>query len=424
MQADSSPLLFHDLAFHADGDEVAVGRPETGSFGMFPTDGAELLRRLVEGSCPATAAAWYQSTYGEQVNMDQFLATLHELGLVRTPADLAGPASPIRPEPSPGGRRSSEAAVPWQRLGRAVFSVPARLLWLGVAVTAVLGCVRNPQLVPARHDVFFVPSLLVIELTILAGQVPLTLLHELAHVLAGRRVGVSSRLRVAHRFTVVVFETVLDGLVVVPRSKRYLPLAAGMLADLVVMAGLVDAAWLLRTWQHRVSLAALICLALAYTTIPRIAWQFFVFLRTDVYFLVQTALRGDDIDGAARDLLSAWWSRRRRRPAPPAVPRSDRDLRAGRVFAPLLVGGYACVAALLAVVAVPLMVHFVELAISGLRGGGPLRWDAAAVLALNLAEPVAARLLARRDRSRSRAAAAISRPVTTDMTRVDRPTQP
>lgn len=389
MLADRNSLFFHDLAFHADGDEVAVGRPETGSFAIFPADGAELLRRLMEGSTPASAATWYQGTYGEAVDMDQFLASLHELGLVRTSAGASRP-------PLAGG------PVRWQRLGRAVFSVPARLVWLGVLVTAVLGCVRNPQLVPARHDVFFVRSLLVIELTIVVAQIPLTLVHELAHVLAGRRVGVWSRLRVGHRFTVVVFETVLDGLVVVPRSKRYLPLAAGMLADLAVMAGLVDAAWLLRTWQHRVSVAALICLALAYTTIPRIAWQFFVFLRTDGYFLLQTALGGDDIDAAARDQLRAWWSRRLRRPAPAAPVRPARDVRAGRIFAPLLVGGYACVGVTMAAVVAPLMFRFIQLAIRGLWDGGPLRWDAAGVLLLNLAEPVAARLLARRDRRRSR----------------------
>ena len=388
MPADRSPLLFHDLAFHADGDEVAVGRPETGSFGIFPPDGAELLRRLMRGNSPDTAAAWYQGAYGEAVDMDRFLATLDELGLLKTPVP-----SPVAPPPG--------HPVRWQKLGRAVFSPPARLAWLGVVATAVIGCLRHPQLVPGRHDVFFVPSLLVIEVTIVAAQIPLTLVHELAHVLAGRRAGVWSRLRVSHRFTVVVFETVLDGLVVVPRSKRYLPLAAGMLADVAVMAGLVDAAWLLRTWQHRATLAGLICLALAYTTIPRVAWQFFVFLRTDVYFLLQTALRGDDIDAAARDQLRAWWSRRRPsghgRPAPDAARRPPRDVRAGRIFAPLLVGGYACVAVTMGIVVAPLIVRFVQLAVKGLYDGGPLRWDAAGVVLLNLAEPAAARLLARRD---------------------------
>jgi hypothetical protein len=380
MLTDRSPLLFHDLAFHADGDEVAIGRPETGSFGIFPPDGAELLRRLMQGNSPATAAAWYRSAYGEAVDMDQFLTTLDELGLLKAA------------EPSRAAPRLPERPVRWQKLGRAVFSLPARLAWLMLVATAVIGCLRHPQLVPGRHDVFFVPSLLLIEVTIVVAQIPLTLVHELAHVLAGRRAGVWSRLRVSHRFTVVVFETVLDGLVVIPRSKRYLPLAAGMLADVAVMAALVDAAWLLRAWQHRASLAGLICLALAYTTIPRVAWQFFVFLRTDVYFLLQTALGGDDIDAAARDQLRAWWSGRQ-----PTAPRPARDVRAGRIFAPLLVGGYACVAVTMGIVVAPLIVRFVQLAIKGLCDGGPLRWDAAGVLLLNLAEPAAARLLARRD---------------------------
>ena len=133
---------------------------------------------------------------------------------------------------------------------------------------------RNPRMVPAHHDVFFTKSLLLIEVTVLVGQLPLTVVHELAHFLAGRRLGVASRIRVAHRFTVVVFETVLDGLVMVPRRQRYLPLAAGVLADLVVMGALVDTAWILRTLGDGSGLAATVCLALAFTTLPRILWQF------------------------------------------------------------------------------------------------------------------------------------------------------
>ncbi len=396
MLTDRRTLLFHDLTFYPEGDEVVVGRPEVDSYSIFPADGAALLRRLQDGSTLDLAAAWYQDQYGEAVDIEQFVATLDELGLVRTGDGApAGPPAPVR----------------WQRLGQAVFAPPAQLLWLGLVVVAIVGCVLNRDDVPARHDVFFTRSLLVIEMTILVGQLPFTLIHELSHVLAGRRIGVRSRLRVAHRFTVVVFETVLDGLVTVPRQKRYLPLAAGMLADLVVMAGLVDIAWLLRTYQHRGGMAASICLALAYTTVPRILWQFFVFLRTDVYYLLETALRCDDLDAAGRDRLRTWWYRRlgrQERAAPP--PRSPRDVHAGRIFAPLLVVGYLFVIGTMGGVVGPLMFRFVHQAIAGLSSGGPLRWDAAAVLLLNTGEPVAARLLAIRDRRRNRRPAAPTAP--------------
>lgn len=84
MAANESPLVFHDIAFHADGDEVAVWRPEAGLCGVFPPDGAQLLRHLMAGNSPAAAATWYRAAYGEAVDMDGFLAVLDELGLLRT----------------------------------------------------------------------------------------------------------------------------------------------------------------------------------------------------------------------------------------------------------------------------------------------------------------------------------------------------
>ena len=247
-------------------------------------------------------------------------------------------------------------------------------------------------------------------------------IHELAHLLAGRRLGVASRIRVAHRFTVVVFETVLDGLVMVPRRQRYLPLLAGMLADVVVMGVLVDVAWLPLSGR---ALAAQVCLALAFTTLPRILWQFFVFLRTDVYYLLATALRCDDLDGAGRDVLRTWYRRHRGRldgrlavgSAGQSVPQdrwAARDWRAGRYFAPLLVAGYAAMLGTLVGLVGPLTLRFVERTIDALRGGGAWRWDAAAVLGLNLAQPVAARALAwkaRRDARRVPSGAGPVQPV-------------
>jgi hypothetical protein len=269
-----------------------------------------------------------------------------------------------------------------------------------LVVAAIVAGALNHDLVPTHRDVFFSRSLVLIELTIIAGQLPLTIIHELAHLLAGRRLGVASRIRVAHRFTVVVFETVLDGLVMVPRRKRYLPLLAGMLADVVVMGVLVDVAWLIGP-----GVAAQVCLALAFTTLPRILWQFFVFLRTDVYYLLATALRCDDLDGAGRDVLRTWYRRHRGRlagrlasvPVPVPAPAdrwAARDWRAGRYFAPLLVAGYAAMLGTLVGLVGPLTLRFVERTIDALRGGGAWRWDAAAVLGLNLAQPVAARALA------------------------------
>ena len=83
--------------------------------------------------------------------------------------------------------------------------------------------VRSPELVPSYHDLFFTRYMTVLELVTFLGQFPLILLHELAHALAGRRLGLRTRLSIDRRMYYVVFVTELDGLVTVPRRKRNLP---------------------------------------------------------------------------------------------------------------------------------------------------------------------------------------------------------
>ena len=119
------PLRFHPLAFLEDGGEVVVGRSDIDSYGVFPADGAALVRELAAGRAPADAADWYADTYGEHVDMTDFLATLHELQLVRSeqePEAVAG--APVR------GRR----------LGRALFSAPAWALYAALVIAAVVMC--------------------------------------------------------------------------------------------------------------------------------------------------------------------------------------------------------------------------------------------------------------------------------------------
>ena len=114
--------------------------------------------------------------------------------------------------------------------------------------------------------------------------------------------------------------------------------------------------------------AAGLCLALAFTTLPRIVWQFLFHLRTDVYYLITTVLGLDDLDAAARQRLRELV----RRPA--ATPRAlgERDRRAARWYAPLMVAGYALSVAMLVLVVVPLAAHFfgpaLRLAVRRARG--------------------------------------------------------
>jgi hypothetical protein len=390
LSLDMPTIQFHRLSFVPDGDDVVVGRRDIDSYGVFPPDGAALVRELASGRTLSDAQQWYEATYGQRVDMDDFLASLTDLRFLRADGEpIAGDAPAVR----------------WQAVGRALFSRPMSFLYLAIVVTAVVLAWTRPELAPRPGNVFFTTSFVVVELTIVIGQLPLSGIHELAHLLAGRRLGLPSSIRLSNRFYFVVFETSLDGLVGVPRRQRYLPMLAGLGADLVTMACLTIAAAL--TGGAEGSLVGGVCLALAFSTLPRIVWQFYLFLQTDLYYLAATLLGCVDLHGTSRQWLVNRFNRR--------LGRHDRivdesawharDRRAVRWYGPLMVVGYAAAVIMAALVALPIAWRLFGGAARSLLFGdadGAPQWDAAVLLAISTAHVGLAGYLAWRDRRRSR----------------------
>lgn len=393
--ADDRAYAFHSLTFLEDGDEVTVGRPDTEQYAVIPADGAALLRRLIGGEPAGRAAAWYEESYGERVEVAEFVDSLRGLGFVR---DDPGPAEDPASAPEPGRNH-----VRWQRLGSVLYSRPAAVLYGCVLLAAIVVTVRNPELAPRHRHVFFSPSLLVCELSLFAIQWPLVLLHELSHVLAGRRLGLPTKVRISRRLHFLVFETVMNGLVSVPRGRRYLPMLAGMLTDLLVVAVCTLLAWWLGRILDPTSWVPGLMLAVAFTTLLRIAWQFYLFLRTDLYYLVTTVLGCVDLHGVTRQVLANRAYR--------VLGRHDllvdeddwhpRDRRAARWYAPLVVGGYTLSILLLVLVMVPLTWTFLSTSVAraflGQATSTAQLWDSAVILALTGIQLLVAAVLFLRD---------------------------
>lgn len=387
------PLRFHRLTFLEDRGEVIVGRSDIDSYGVFPPDGAALVRELEAGRAPEAAAAWYAETYSEPVDIEQFVETLRELHLV------------YDHDAQPAGIGSAE--VRWQRLGQALFSGPAWVCYAALLLAAIAACVADRGMLPSARHVFFSDYLFVVALSLLAGQLVLMAVHEAFHVLAGRRLGIRSSVALSRRFYFVVLETNLDGLAVVPRAKRYLPILAGLLADLLVVCALTVIAYLTRTSDGQVTLVSAFCLALAFTTLPRMAWQLYVFMRTDIYVLVCTLTGCYDLDSCARGLLANKLNTR--------LGRHDRlrdeeqwhptDRAVARWYAPLIVAGYAAMTVLGLLVVLPIAWQFLSTAVERVLGGDASSghfWDSLLLLTLNLSELAVALALAVRERRRKR----------------------
>jgi hypothetical protein len=385
-------LRLHRLSFVPDGDEVVVGRRDIDSYGVFPPDGAALVRELGAGRSVPDAQRWYEETYGEKVDIDGLVAVLDDLQFLRGEDEaVAGDPPTVR----------------WQRLGKVLFSPVAVAAYLAVVVAAALIAATQPALAPRPSNVFFTSSFVVVELTIVFGQLPLSATHELAHLLAARRLGLASRIRLSNRFYFVVFETTMDGLVGVPRRQRYLPMLAGIGADVVAMASLTVVAALTRGDDG--SLISSVCLALAFSTLPRIAWQFYFFLQTDIYYLATTVLGCIDLHRSSRQWLANRLNRvlgRRERLVDERAWHPN-DRRAARWYGPLMVAGYTTAVVMAVLVALPLAWRLFGGAAKALLSAEsqPTRvWDATILFLLSTVHIALAGYLAWRDRRRQRLA--------------------
>jgi hypothetical protein len=268
--------------------------------------------------------------------------------------------------------------------------------------------VRVPVLAPRPSNVFFSPYFTVVTLVLFVCQFPFILVHEGFHALAGRRLGLPTRLSIGHRLIFVVLETSLDGLVAVPRRKRYLPILAGMLADTVIAAGLTLAADATRSPGGGLSGIGRLCLALAYSTLLRLAWQVFLYLRTDLYVLLSTVLGCRDLHSTAQGVLR---NRIRRRLGRPLLDESawfDVDRRAARWYSWLMVEGYAFSLTVFLNGVLPAIYRFVTGAGTRFDGHAPLApvLDSTVFFVLLVGQLGAVAVMALRNRRRKRATAA------------------
>ncbi len=381
-------LELHPLTFVDERDGITVGRSDTESYALLPADGVALLRRLAGGMPVPDAADWYRTTFGEPVDMADFVATLHELGFVRVDGEELAESPEVR----------------FQALGRAAFSPLAWVCYVGITVGCLLAMTVHPQLRPHAQNIFFSPSFIVVQVVLALGQLPAVLWHEWFHVLAARRLGLRSRLGIGRRLYFVVFETELNGLLGVPRRHRYLPFLAGMLADVLIFSGLTLAAAV--DLNDGLSWVGRLCLAFAYTVLLRLAWQFYVFLRTDLYYVFTTAVGCTNLHAVTsaylRDRFD--WLPGVRPSGVDEASWSPRDKQIAPWFALLTVAGVgfllATVLFLIAPVTLEFAIRIGSALARGTASGAPF-WDSAVFLLMVTLELVVLPLLAGRRRDRT-----------------------
>jgi hypothetical protein len=376
----ASCLVLHELEVRQDGAEWIVGRRATRHFVALPEVGARAVKEFSRGRSVAEVGRLIEEQVGERFDVLQFAADLVELGFV---AELDGRTVP-ETDPLP-------ATFPWLRPGhlRPVLSPVVPVLIGILVIAASVATVRRPDLLPGYRDLLWSRhGSLVVALGLVGGWT-LVFLHELAHLVTARAAGVPARIGLGTRLYFLVAETDISGIELAPRRHRLTAYLAGIAVNISVSALAV----LLATTVPPATTAGRLLAAVALVSLLQLPFQLMVFMRTDVYFVLQDLARCRDLFGDGRAygryaaLRAAWRVRHMREsnaPAPldPSADLPEHERRAVRLYSFVLVVGTAVTLGALAAFTLPAELTLVSRAMAHLGSGEslPARLDGVLVI--------------------------------------------
>jgi putative peptide zinc metalloprotease protein len=288
-----SRVFVHPFVRQHDGEGIIIGRPDTATFLALPSDAIEILDCLADGKTVGEAQLHYQEKYSIIPDMGEFLSILEEEGFIRRlPTNTTNlPSDALLPPLEPRAREPSKVRFHFanfpQHLAQLFFCKPALAVYGAMIALAMAIIVIDPSIVPGWDAFLFRENIVLMRsILFLIGFVTL-FLHEMAHLVAARAVGVSSRLGIGNRMWVLVAETDMTGVWSIPRNQRHLPFLAGPLLDCVAASVLIIFFFIIKQAHISVYPAALqIGRAVLFGYLLGLIWQCYFFVRTDFYYVI------------------------------------------------------------------------------------------------------------------------------------------
>jgi putative peptide zinc metalloprotease protein len=277
-------VTLYPLTMRLEDEEYIVGRAETGEFVALPEVGGRIVELFRRGCPLGEAQAQLQQEYGAEVDLDDFVASLVELGFVQA---LDGHRLETAEAPRPNLAWLQARHVRW------LFSRPVQFIYLILLAAAAFTLVTRPELFPRYQDFFWSPITSLVILVNTAIVMTNLALHELAHLVAARSLGVPARIGLGTRLHNLVVQTDVTGLWAVPRRQRYRVYLAGMAWNLFGMS----VAFLLLAYAPLAALARDLLQALVLAVFLGVLWQFEFYMRTDMYFVIMDLLRCHNLFG-------------------------------------------------------------------------------------------------------------------------------
>ena len=286
------------LSVQREGDLYLVGNSEMGDFYQFPEQGLRILNMLRSGDNAVTIRSRLAAEYPEIFDVDDFVAQLTNIGFIY-PEDQRQRANAQMAATTQATRRVFNVD-PW--IAKAIFSRPILFCCLIIVVYALFSAIENPQL-RVNFNAFYTDTnrtallLLVVILSLIEA-----VMHESGHMLAAARHGIKSKYGIGNRLWTIVAESDLTGILTLPKSQRYFPMFAGVLVD-ILCASLLTLLIEVLLRHGASAFTVQVVQALVLEIVISITWQFNIFVKTDIYFVLCNYFSHPDLDRDARGYL-------------------------------------------------------------------------------------------------------------------------
>lgn len=262
--------------------EMLIGRPDTGNYIILPTFAVDIIHLLDSGLTINQVEQEMNRRLGEPVDVLDFVNDLaSEYQFVYM---IDGTIVNEKAETKDHFRWISE------RVGNLFFNRLAYTIYLAIIISGMGIIVFTGNYFPQYSDIFIHSSLSTSLLAAILAAWFFMFLHEMAHLMAARSLGIGSRIGLSHRLFFAVAETNMSNIVLVPANKRYRAFFAGMAWDGTFFSVGVwllffhDLEWLSLS-DNLISFLKMLNL----NFLMALGFQFMFFMKTDIYYAFTTS---------------------------------------------------------------------------------------------------------------------------------------
>jgi putative peptide zinc metalloprotease protein len=251
-----------------------------------PAEGVTFLAWLNEGLTLNAARKRFEQQVGpfSEADLLEMMDAFLESDFI---AVIDGQSIPARNVPT----LSSPNPFP-KKWAAALFSTPMLIAWLLFVIPAVTIWVATPAFWPRYTDFFWHEYLFVVVAVGLLVWLSNMALHELSHWVACQAKGIEATITWTQRLGYIpMSQTIMHNVWAVPRTSRFIPLAAGMMFDFVRISVVLYLLFFEK--MGYVALPLLFIQFLKFNLLSAtigVTTQFWLFSRMDGYFLLSALL--------------------------------------------------------------------------------------------------------------------------------------